>query len=1086
MSYNYPEIKEFSGLFLQANSLTVPDGAMEIASNIVIKNDNVIQKIPGAYTYFNPSPSDMNQLFFYKDRLLAIYSNKLTYFTDTGSSPNITGTESTLSGQTIAVTGTRVSRSVEANNNLYMTTDNGILKLEDYNSTIYIAGAPPGLDVSAKILPTSVGPLSPNRTVGYRIIFGRKDGNDNLIIGAPSNIATIYIPQDITSTTTPSSAAYTSTGAGPYTVTVTTTFSHGLTTGDEIITSSSGATDADALGTFTIIVTSATTFTYSTVGDPSSGTLRYTFTRSIRLESSVPSEITSGFGWFFQVYRSSQATGNVTPQQDYKLIGERTLTSAEITSQIIFFTDDVDDILLGAELYTNPNSREGELQSNFKPPKSEDVTFYKNSVLYSNCQTRHLLNFDVIDPGNIAANDFIDFQIGSVARRYIARISVSNQTVSSQSITNSGGDLRVDYVSHGFANNDSLYISNITGGTLTEGTYYVVSTAANTFKISTTIGGSAVAFNSETRLDFEGIIHPVDTAGSTWTRTSSVVTVTSAAHNLTSGMTLQITASASGSPNVTLANYTITVTGTNTFTFVESAADSSGTLTYRVNVYMFALNNTSTSVSVQLRTTAQGIVKAVNRDPSSLMYANYTSTTIPGQMRFMAKGFTSAIYVRASTALVGTGFLPTIPVSFSSGTQVFSASDVELNAIYVSKTLEPEAVPIINKYNVGSRAKRILRTVALRDSTIIVKEDGIFRLTGDVPAAYTITILDSTVICLAASSVKLLNNEVILLSNQGVCRITESSVQIVSRRIDDVIQPILGSSVLAAQTSAISYESERLYFLTTILPGSTTADQTYCFNVLNESWTTSSFLIKQGLIGPSDRLFFIDSNADLMKQRKDQTKTDFSGQNTTVTVTAVSSNSMTITVNSSALIESGDMFVLSNIISRVYSVTVAGSSYTCTFRTTTNLVVSDTPILYKRVVSNWRMAPFHGGQVGRMKQFAQMQLHLRDENFTRAFIYFTGYSYGGSEVVDWSAFDIPTSEAEGWGDNWGLSPWGAAESISITQGTKPAPVCRIYIPLVQQRTTFLQPDVTHEEAGEAINIQAQSYAVRSYQERVSR
>lgn len=1077
MAYSYTEMKTFSGLYLQANSLSVPDGAMETAQNIIIKSDNIISKRRGSYRYFNPSVTNMNQLFFYKNRLLAAYANKLSYFTDTGSSPNETGTETDLTGVTVTIDPPRVARSVEANNNLYITSDRGILKLEDYNSNVFDGGAPQGLDISLNILPSSVGPIDPNKSVGYRIIFGRRDANSNLILGAPSNIGTIYVPAGGTG------VSYTSSGAGPYTVTVTST-SHGLITGQDIIVNN--ATDTDANGVRTITVTGTNTFTFSTAADPTSGTLDYTFTRQILLEGSIPSDITSGLGWFAQIYRSSQATGNVTPSLDFKLIAEYTLTSTDITNRLFFFTDDIDDILLGAELYTNPNSREGELQANYRPPSAQDVTFYKNSVLYANVITHALLDFDVIDAGSLVADDYIEMKIDTTVKRYIARTGVSNQTVVSQGITNAAGDLQIDYASHGFSNGDSIYISNITGGSLTAGTYYVVASAANSFEISLTFGGASIAHSAVTSLYFQGLIHPITVAGVNWSRSSSVVTVTSPAHGLTTGMTIQVSASAGGAPNVALANYQITVTGVNTFTFSETAANSSGTLDYRINSYMFYLNNTSISIAVQLRDTASGIVKAVNRDPASLVYANYISTTIPGQMRFQAKGFTGTMYVRANTTTAGGAFLPTLPSSFSSGQQVFSDADDQPNVIYVSKISEPEAVPIVNFYQVGSRTKAILRIMSLRDSVIIVKEDGLFRLTGDNPQNYAITVLDNTVLCVAPSSAKLLNNEVILLSNQGVCRVSESSVEIVSRRIDDVIQPILGASTLSAQTTAVAYESERIYLLSTIQPNSTTMDVTYCYNILNQSWSTWNILLKQGVIGPSDSLYYIDENTDLFKERKKQTRIDYCGQNTSLTMTSVASNKLSAVVNSpTTTISVGDTFVKDSVFSRVFSVSNVGTVYTVTFARQTNMNTSDSVILYKAIESQIKMSPIHAGEVGRMKQFAQMQLHFRDENFSRANISFVGYTFGGSEPVDWIASAI--SGQSGWGlQPWGFFPWGLTDAINTTIGTKPASVCRIYVPLFQQRTTFIQPVIIHNEAGESINMQAMAFAVRAYAERVSR
>ncbi len=1080
MSFSFPEIRKFAGLYLQANSFTVPDGAMEEAHNVIVKNDDTVQKVKGNYTYFDPGVSVLNQLFFYKNKLLAAFASKIGYFTDTGVSPNETGSYSNLSGETVSITAPRVSRSVEASSNLYFTTDNGVLKLEDYNSSIFKSGVPPGLDLSLTILPSSSGYLAANRSVGYRVVFGRLDANNNLLLSAPSNIATVFGGAGATG------VSYTSTGAGPYTVTVTSP-SHGLITGQFIITSNSA--DPDANGTFQITVTSANTFTFSTAGDPGAHTLDYTFTRQIRLELSIPSEITSSsLGYFYQVYRSSQITGNSTPALDYQLVTQNTLTSTEITNGVAFFNDNVDDILLGAELYTNPNTQEGELQSNFKAPLCNDVVFYKNYTLYANCTSRRNLEIDLIDTSDLADNDYIEFTYTTLTRRYVALTGVGNSTVGSQSITSSSG-LVINYTAHNFSNNDRVYISNISGGTLTEGIYYVISAAANSFKISTSYGGSAVAFNSETSLDFQGVIRPTVATGKAWTRTSGVVTVTSVAHDLTTGMIIQVAASAGGSPNVTLANYGITVTGVDTFTFAESAANSSGTLEYRANNYLFKLDKTSSSFAVELTTTAQGIVKAVNRDSSGFLYASYISIDVPGQMRFMSKGFISTIYARAKSTTVAADFLPALPTSFSTGTQVGSQNDNEQNVIYVSKISEPEAVPLVNFFPVGSRAKQILRIISLRDSVIIIKEDGVFRLTGDVIDNFTITILDSTIVCVADSSVKLLNNEVIFLSNQGVCRVSESAVEIVSRKIDDVIQPILGKSNISTQTAGVAYESERLYFITTMKPNSTSADETYVFNILNGSWTQNTSLIIQGIIGPADTMYFISTSNKIQKERKKQTKIDLSGQNYTITVSTVSSNMLSCVISSPSVTpEEGDMIVKEDLISRAASVTALGGTlYTITFSEETNLAASDSEQLYKRIVSVMKFSPFHAGEVGRMKQFSELIMHSRDNSFSKATISFANYLLPSSEEVVWKLSNIFNTDSLGWGlEPWGLFPWGDAESIDTVVGTQPQPPARTYIPRLAQRTTFIQTMITHQEAGESINLQALSFAVRAYFERVVR
>ena len=397
-------------------------------------------------------------------------------------------------------------------------------------------------------------------------------------------------------------------------------------------------------------------------------------------------------------------------------------------------------------------------------------------------------------------------------------------------------------------------------------------------------------------------------------------------------------------------------------------------------------------------------------------------------------------------------------------------------------------MPLVNSFPVGARNKAILRVVALRDSLIILKEDGVFRMNGDSPANFSVTVLDNTIICLDPSSVVLLNNQVLCLSNQGVCLISDSSVQIISRRIEDPIQAILGSSDLVGQTAAISYESDRHYLLSTLEPNGTTNSVVYVYNVLNDGWVTWDQTFKQGIVGLSDTLYLISTDNKILKERKNQTRLDFCGQNHSLTVNTVTSDltGANITCTTHTPVK-GDVIVKSDVFNRIKTANLVSSNvFAVTFYRASNLVAADTPILYQKYNSTIKLAPFHAGLVGRSKQFAQMQMHTKDESVTTVDISFSGDTYGESEVVTWEATAIGSTGA-GWGNQpWGFFPWGNGDGVNITYGTKNAPIVRVYVPLFQQRNTFLQPRILHESAGEAINLQSVSFAVRAYGERVSR
>lgn len=1010
MAYNYVELKTFSGLYAQANSFNLPQGAMEIAKNIVINDDNVISKMRGFYRYFSPGAGTLNNLFLYQGKLIAVYNSKASYFTDTGSSPNFTGSETNLSGATVLLTSPRKARGLEQNGNLYFTSDNGLMKLDAYNGTLFGAGAPPGLDIRGNFV-SSNGPIKAETQYAVRVLFGRVDANNNTILGAPSDILTLTNSKTV-------GASYTSSGVGPYTVTVT-SVDHNLSTGMSVTTS--GAADTDANDTFTITVTGPDTFTYSTTNNPSGpASIDWAATRGGIYTFSIPSDITSTTqSWFYQIYRTSQSgSSSVTPSADFRLIDQVLLTSAEITARFVSYVDEVDEVLVefAPELYTNPNSREGESQANTRPPLCEDVTLFNDYAFYGNCETRQFLNLDVVDTGSLVSGDYVEIKVDATTRRYVARTGVGNRTVKSKGITNAAGDLQIDYNNHGLNNGDTIYISTITGGSLTAGTYYVVSAGANAFEISLSSGGASVAHSAVTSLYFEGV---------------------------TNG-------------------------------------------TYPI----FQLDTSSSTVSAQLRNTAQGIVKAVNRDSSSLVFGNYVSgiTDTPGKMRFSAKGFTGVIYARANSSTAGDGFYPILPSSFSSGTQVFSTNTSEQNAVYISKIGEPEAVPLINKLPVGSRNKAIKRILALRNAVIVLKEDGVFKITGDSPINFTVTQIDSTVSVIAEDSAAALNNQIYFLAVDGICIATDSTVEIVSRRIENRIETIVGYSDINTITSAVAYDSDRTYRICTALPNDDSRVITYFHNAINDTWTESDQLFVGGVVGPNNTMYYISTDNRILKERKNGTRIDFGGQNYAITVTSVASDGLSAVIVSSGVApEEGYFIVKNDVITRLKAVTnISGSNYTVEFYRETNLDASDSLTMYARIVSEIKMAPFHGGILERGKQFSQLQLHTRTPSITRLSITFTGQSFGGSEETDWLSPNV-ASASGGWGfEPWGFFPWGLADGIDIQYLTQPALIVRLYVPLFQQRNTFIQPYLVHRQGGESMDIQAMSWAMRAYAERVSK
>lgn len=994
MPYANPELRHFNGLFQQANSFNVPDGALEIARNVVITSDDVIEKVRGFYQYLDPSPDTINQTFQYQKTVLLAMTNKIVYLTETGTDPNFVGVKNALTGINFTITAPRRSRSVESNKNFYFTTDQGVGKLEAFNGAVQRSGIPPGLDIRGRFLAEN-GVLDGASQVGYRAVFGRQDSNSNLLLGAPGEIF-IFNNQGFTL------KPYTSTGAGPYTITVDNSPDlHNLVTG--MIADVSNATVSAANGSFAVTVTTPTQFTYVTSVNPMSGTLSWSATRSARIEVTIPRELTANAGYFVQIYRTKPASG--TPQPQFYLVTQHTLTAAEITAGVMVFDDDVEDFLLSAGLYTNPNSAEGPRATNDRAPMCNDIGVFKNFMLFANCQLRQTINLDIVDTSQLNYGDYVDIMVGATTRRYRARAGVGNQTVAAISVAGAG-NITITYTAHGGILGDTVYISSVVG-TLPAGFYVISNVTANTFDIN------APSFTASA-LDFS---------------------------------------------------------------FVFNLGGD----------YLWFLDLINVSVGVQLRNSAQGLVRAINRDPTDLIYAIYVSLPdgVPGEMRLDGQGFDGAINLRASSTQAGTAFSPILPTSFGT---VFSSGDQQPSAIYMAKISEPEAVPRLQFILIGSSSKKILRIFALKDSIIVIKEDGVYRVTGDFPDPNIlgITLIDSTIIGINDNAASLINNQVAFLSNQGACLVTNAGVQLISRRIEDIIQPIVGTTYAQTLGGSLSYETERLWLLSTVEPQGTSLGTTYIYNVINGSWTTMDQTFQTGFIGPADRLYLVTAGNKLLRERKEFTRLDYSGQNYNVTVTSTSANTAIIT-STVAVPEEGDILLEGNVIYRIIAVTaLPGNSFQLTFGRAVGLSTG-AHILYSGYTSIIEFSPIHGGEVGLSKQFAQFQMHLRYSALTRAVIGFSNNYYGADSETTWSSDTISPTSDGGWGDlPWGLFPWGLEDTINLQYTSREAPIVRVYVPLFTQRGTYLKPKITHKTAGEPMVIQAVTLSVKPYRERTSR
>jgi hypothetical protein len=153
----------------------IPPGALVRADNAVLTRDGIAEQRRGQPQRI---ASGAAALMRYQDRLLV----------NTGSTLSISDAEVTsvtpFVGTFDPVTGRRM-RGAEANGNLYVATAAGLKRLDATSGTPVDAGVPSGLDVSA-VTTGATGFMPTDSSVGYRVVWGERDANGNLLLGPPS------------------------------------------------------------------------------------------------------------------------------------------------------------------------------------------------------------------------------------------------------------------------------------------------------------------------------------------------------------------------------------------------------------------------------------------------------------------------------------------------------------------------------------------------------------------------------------------------------------------------------------------------------------------------------------------------------------------------------------------------------------------------------------------------------------------------------------------------------------------------------------------------------------------------------------
>jgi len=162
-----------------------PVGSLNLAENIVIDQEGLFSPRRGFTKLGGTFTGNIKNIFSYGGYLFVYLSSGEVYRYDENA-----GTYTEITG---FVGAGGYIRSAEYNGNLYVTSSLGVFKLDSATSNTFVeAGVPQALHfaVTTSTSPAAEGSgsaVEADSTVGYRTVWGRKDSNNNLLLGAPSN-----------------------------------------------------------------------------------------------------------------------------------------------------------------------------------------------------------------------------------------------------------------------------------------------------------------------------------------------------------------------------------------------------------------------------------------------------------------------------------------------------------------------------------------------------------------------------------------------------------------------------------------------------------------------------------------------------------------------------------------------------------------------------------------------------------------------------------------------------------------------------------------------------------------------------------
>jgi len=799
-----------------------------------------------------------------------------------------------------------------------------------YNSNVTIeqAGVPKAAYMGGTAEYVLGGFLPPQSKVAYRFLFGKKDANNNLLLGSPSArhiISNIDFIKDVTYEVIDITIVDNSTiedrhfiviytkdkkftyyfnksGAEitpPYTnLTFGSTFIE-INISNSIDENNTAAILANyisnSMSEYNVtILDNSVTLTSTEEGDINSPELETgsltPITLTVLTEGQVekgkdancnltlilPSSISTEY--FIQVYRTAIITAvegvnldDIDPGDECNIVYEKSITQENIDDGELNFQDSISESFRasGLPLYTNQITGEGILQSNDPPPIALDIELFRNSMFYANTKSSHRIQFDILSVDNFVTNSTKLIIGNSNITRYYTASDIEIPD------TEEGGDFKLSTsssVGQAIDNTSRSIVKVINQDQLSPvNAFYLTGSDDLPGKIlleARDLSDEDIYISIE-ELSYDET-YPIDNIGGEFNPEIPISKPIKRIRGNTSTtiITMEDTGLAFSDGDTKFISFFTDGTNSN------APANFSGV--YTISNVTEIGGDTEFEIDVPLLPT-------VDSDDGSTGFVIHASSVF---------------------------------------TPDFKSDNLKVpNRIYYSKLSEPEAVPIANYIDVGAKDQEIKRILALRDNLFVLKDDGIYIVSGTSAPDFSVRLLDNARI-LAPDSAVVLNNQIFCLTEQGITVITDSGAGIISRGIENLIDKVTNSKFdYVSNTFGVSYENDRAYLL--FMPQSAndnSATQAFRYHIFERTWSRWEYDANCGLVAEKDNTLYLGSGDRnyVSKERKNFDRTDHSDRDFSNEIVADGVDSTEITIASSNDIEVGDVIIQTQDISINY------------------------------------------------------------------------------------------------------------------------------------------------------------------------